>query len=370
MIKLVELNYHYHTKYNRPEQAIEKHALSSGFIHFIKARLDLLLVKHLNYQGRAVIENIRYAFFKSRNHFWYIPFATHRFIKKEQPNIVLVQGFVFVLQVMALRWVLDKNCIILVQHHGEKPFAGIKGFLQRKADSCIDGYLFTSIGNADIWMSKKVILDKKKCFAVLSASTNFSIKDKVQCKQKTGITGKDSFIWVGRLNTNKDPVTILKGFEKYLSINPAASLYMIYQTEELLEAIKEIIANSAILPAAVHLTGAIEHGKLEYWYNAADFYISGSYSEGSGYALVEAMACGCIPVVTNIPSFNKITAAGQNGFLFEPGNIAELYQKLIETGYIDKEACSKAVYEYSKTHFSYKAVADQIYDLASTLIPK
>lgn len=370
MIKIAELNYHCHTEFNRPEQAVEKHALSSGFIHFIKQRVELVLVKHLNYFGQSTIEDIRYAFFKSRNKFWYIPFSTHRFIKKEKPDVILVQGFVFVLQVMALRLLMGKNCIILVQHHGEKPFTGIKGFFQRCADRCINGYLFTAIGNADIWLSKKVISDKNKCFTILSASTNFTIRDKDVCKKITGINGEKNFIWVARLNSNKDPFTVLKGFELYCTVNPAARLYMIYQTEELLEYCKAMVAASPLLKQAVHLIGKKEHHELEDWYNAADFYISGSHSEGSGYALVEAMACGCVPVVTQIPSFTQITGSGKYGFLFEPGNITDLYQKLQDTDTINLQQYAQSVHEYSKTSLSYKAVADQIFQLASKLLAK
>jgi glycosyltransferase involved in cell wall biosynthesis len=370
MIKIAELNYHCHTEFNRPEQAVEKHALSSGFIHFIKERVELVLVKHLNYSGQATIKDIRYGFFKSHNKFWHIPFSTHRFIKKEQPDIILVQGFVFVLQVMALRLLMGKNCIILVQHHGEKPFGGIKGFLQRQADRCINGYLFTAIGNADIWLNKKVISDKNKCFTILSASSNFTVKDKVVCKNIAGISGVKNFIWVARLNSNKDPFTVLIGFELYLTVNPAARLYMIYQTEELLEYCKAMIAASPLLKQAVHLIGQKEHHELEDWYNAADFYISGSHSEGSGYALVEAMACGCVPVVTRIPSFSQITDSGKFGFLFDPGNIADLYQKLQDTDTINLKQYAQSVHEYSKTALSYKAVADQIYQLASKLLAK
>jgi glycosyltransferase involved in cell wall biosynthesis len=370
MIKLIELNYHCHTEFDVPEQAIEKHALSSGFIHFIKDRVDLLLVKHLNYNGRGIFDSIRYAFFKSRNKFWYIPFATHRFIKKEKPDVIVVQGFVFVLQLMALRWAIGKRCIILVQHHGEKPFTGIKGFLQRKADAAIDGYLFTSLGNATIWLDKKVIAHRNKCFEILSASTNFSVLDKDACKQITGIAGVNNFIWVARLNSNKDPLTVLHAFKKYLLVQPDATLYMIYQTAELLNEIKTFISSSPTLQSAIHLTGKIEHADLLYWYNAADFYISGSHSEGSGYALVEAMACGCIPVVTNIPSFSTITLNGQYGFLFEPGNSSALLDILLHLKNLDKNNLSASTALYSQSSLSYKAVADQFFDLASALISK
>ena len=370
MIKLVELNYHCHTEYNTVEQVIAKHQLSSGFIHFIRQRVNLVLVKHLNYEGEATIENIHYQFFKSRNKFWYVPFKTHRFIKREKPDVILVQGFVFVLQVLFLRWAVGKKCKIIVQHHGEKPFTGIKGFLQRKADTAINAYLFTSASNAVDWINKRIIGKEEKCFEVLSASADFKLKNKAACKAKLNLTGDNNFLWVGRLNCNKDPITVLSAFEKYLITNKEAKLYLIYQTDDLITAIKLLIRESELLKNSAYLIGKIEHRQLEDWYNAADFYISGSHSEGSGYALVEAMTCGCIPVVTAIPSFKKITAGGKYGILFQSGNVQDLNEKLLGTNLIDKENYSRIIHEYSIANLSYKAVADQIYDLAVSIAAK
>lgn len=370
MIKLVELNYHCHTEYTRPEQVIAKHKLSSGFIHFIKDRVDLLLVKHLNYEGETRIEDIRYRFFKSVNSFWYIPFKTHRFIKKEDPGVILVQGFVFVLPVIFLRWKLGRRCVILVQHHGERPFTGLKGFLQRWADASIDGYLFTSLDNATEWIDRKIIGKKEKCYEVQAASASFTLKDKAACKARLNIAGDNNFLWVGRLNSNKDPLTVIAAFERYLAVETKAKLYMIYQTDELITEIEIWIKRSAALLNAVHLVGKIEHEQLEYWYNAADFYISGSHREASGYALVEAMVCGCIPVVTDIPSFIKITGNGKYGILFKPGNAQDLYEQLLSTDKLDKKNYSRTVHAYAKENLSYKTVAEQVYQLCLSLVAK
>ena len=73
---------------------------------------------------------------------------------------------------------------------------------------------------------------------------------------------------------------------------------MIYQTEELLVEIKNIIEKEN--KNAIQLVGNIPHNEMLYWYNSADFIISGSHYEGSGTAVCEAMSCGCIPITTNI----------------------------------------------------------------------
>ena len=49
---------------------------------------------------------------------------------------------------------------------------------------------------------------------------------------------------------------------------------------------------------------------------AADLFVLGSHREGSGYSLIEALACGLPPIVTDIPSFRSLTGAGVVGALW------------------------------------------------------
>ena len=76
---------------------------------------------------------------------------------------------------------------------------------------------------------------------------------------------------------------------------------------------------------------------MQLWYNSADFIISGSHYEGSGVAVTEAMSCGCIPVVTDIPSFRSMTGQGKCGLLFKPGNEQDLLAALLKTKEMDME---------------------------------
>jgi glycosyltransferase involved in cell wall biosynthesis len=46
--------------------------------------------------------------------------------------------------------------------------------------------------------------------------------------------------------------------------------------------------------------------------------VSGSHHEGSGYALIEAIACGVTPCVTDIPAFRALS--GSCGVLWRPGD--------------------------------------------------
>lgn len=368
MIKLIDLNYHTHSDLSKPEDDLELQKASIGFVAFIKEKLSIELIKHLNYEGEKFIGGVKYAFFKSKNKFWYIPFKTHRYIQKQSPDIVLIQGLVFPLQLMALKIELGKKTKIIVQHHGEKPLAGIRGLFQKLANHFVDIYLFTSVENAKEWVERKIISSKEKCCELLEASTSFQLKNRLQSRLSIGFTGNQNFLWVGRLNVGKDPITVINAFEKYIISYPQARLFMIFQTEELLPVIKRKLEENEQLENAVILKGKLNHSELEVWFNAVDFFISGSHKEGSGYALIEAMSCGCIPIVTNIPSFKKITRDGTLGFLFESGNPESLLNILLNLKNIDKERLSEAIISHFNHSLSFQSIADDLFLICKRLM--
>jgi glycosyltransferase involved in cell wall biosynthesis len=104
---------------------------------------------------------------------------------------------------------------------------------------------------------------------------------------------------------------------------------------------------------------------LENWFNAADFFISTSHREGSGIAASEAMSCGCIPVLSNIISFRRMTGPGKCGLLFEAGNPDSLLQTLIQTNGMDTEAEKGKVLEQFRAELSFEAIAKKINALLS-----
>jgi glycosyltransferase involved in cell wall biosynthesis len=72
------------------------------------------------------------------------------------------------------------------------------------------------------------------------------------------------------------------------------------------------------------------------------------------------MACGCIPVVTNIPSFKAITGNGEFGVLFQPGNVEDLLKKLVSLNGIEQRKMSFAVREHFKKELSFAAIAEKV----------
>jgi glycosyltransferase involved in cell wall biosynthesis len=63
-------------------------------------------------------------------------------------------------------------------------------------------------------------------------------------------------------------------------------------------------------------------------YATSDIFILPSHFEGMPMALLEAMAAGCVPVVSNVGSMPDAVSDGRNGYLVEPRNITALVGKL------------------------------------------
>lgn len=60
------------------------------------------------------------------------------------------------------------------------------------------------------------------------------------------------------------------------------------------------------------------------WMRAIDVFVLPSRSEAFSNALLEAMACGCCPVGSNVGGMPELIQHGQHGFLFDPQNPDEL----------------------------------------------
>lgn len=368
-IKFIEINYHSHNDLKDPQAVIQKHAPSNLFAQALSDRTEITFVKHADYTGELIRDGIEYHFFKRRNNFLQIPFQTHRLISEKKPDLVLMQGFVFPLQVLFLRKKIGKGPIILVQHRGESP-AGKKKIFQKMADSSIDGYIFSAAGNAEPWLKAGIISSKNKCFEMPSASTLFNSRDKAGSKTRTGMGTGINFLWSGRLNANKDPITVLKAFEKYDRDCPDSFLWMIFNEGEILDDVKLLIEKSTSLKNRVKLVGKLPHKEMEDWYNAADYFISASWHESGSFALIEAMACGCIPIVTNIPPAMKAIDNGKAGYFFEPGDVDGLSKVLLGLDHSRIEEFSSRVVKRFEDEFSAKAVANRLFLIYENLTPK
>ncbi|MDO3624784.1 glycosyltransferase family 4 protein [Mucilaginibacter sp. BT774] len=364
-MKYVFAGYVYTGDYNLPQAWLERIKAYTGILEALAKQNIVISIQQIDYEGQYDKNGVKY-YFKRFGSPAYFPSPLHGFIKSLKPDVVIVQSFNHPFQVIQLRFLLGKGTKVIVHNHAELPFTGIKKYLQRLADKYVNAYLFASHNMGLGWVQKGNIGSANKIHEVMEVSSAFAPMDKEVGRQKTGVTEGLIFLWVGRLNANKDPLTVSKAFLEFAAAKPSARLYMIYHTEELLNDVKEMI-NKSPQKNAITLIGRVPHDELQYWFNSADIILSGSHYEGSGTAVCEAMSCGCMPIVTDIDSFRMITNNGKCGLLYEAGNAAKLLEALNQTSKISIAQKQKASLEYFRSNLSFEAIASRIQEIAGSL---
>ncbi len=277
----------------------------------------------------------------------------HRTVITAQPDVVHVNGLIFAMSAWLLRQRLPPPTVIVMQDHG----GGIPGrLLITRFLSVADAFLFSTIGQADAWRDAGLLPRDAHVCDIMEASTTLRAIARDEAREITRISGSPALLWVGRLNANKDPLTVLDGFARVLSALPDATLTMVYGDDEMFDAVCGRIDQSRELRARVRLIGQVRRDRLSAFYSAADLFVSGSHEEGSGYALLEACACGLTPIVTDIPSFRAITGHGTFGALWPPGDSAAFAAAVTAHAQTTTPWDRSRIVEYFERELSWNAI--------------
>jgi glycosyltransferase involved in cell wall biosynthesis len=359
-MKIVFTSYIKTNSFAAPELWLQRIRGYIGILEALSKYFEVVSIEQINYEGELNKNGVKYFFKKFNEKKPASPVHQHEFIKTLNADIIIVHGMHFPRQVMQLRKAVGKSVKIIEQNHAELPFRWPMNYLQKMADKSIDAYMFTSVEMAENWVHKKLIT-KEKVWGIMEASSAFSPIDKVTAKNKTNVTGDPAFLFVGRLDKNKDPLKVVSSFLKYNKQKPSSRLYMLYHTTELLDDIQNIL-NKEDSKQVIALIGKRDHNEMFYWYSASDFIISASHYEGSGVAVCEGMSCGCIPILTSITSFKKLTANGGCGILYDVDTKDALFEALLKTQTLNIEEEKKKVLQQFHDDLSFKAIAKQIND--------
>jgi glycosyltransferase involved in cell wall biosynthesis len=366
---VVFIDLHLYTNENSDNETdlFDKYKSNINYVYCLSDEIKPIFIQHAGFETDFNKGNVRFIV-KRGNQRKYNTFIKLFFVVKAfAPHVVMMHSMLSPINIILAKLIFGKQVKIIVQNHAEKPTIGLKGIAQKAADFFISNYLFVSKIQAHSWIECGIIKNMDKIVEVMEGSTDFKAKDYSLTDMNDG--HQTHFIWVGRLDTNKDPITILEAFARFIKIRPESRLKMIYGTAELIGKATEFIKQKA-LENFVELLGYVENAQLEKYYNSADYFILGSHHEGSGYALCEAMACGCVPIVTNIPSFSHMLDKGACGYLFEPGNSEDLYKTLIKLNNKSHQEFKKATLAKFRKDLSFEAIGLKISKLSLSLANK
>ena len=378
-MKVAQVNCVFDNGFTDPEALLERYTTLTGWSEALVAAgaAPVTVVQRFHRSLRLTKHDVEYIFVEDGGPChpspWRVSRAVARAVAALSPDVAHVNGLEFPMQVRQLRSVLPPASAIVVQNHaggggvGRAPALRI---LWRAARRSVDGFLFAAEEHVHAWRRAGVIAPRQPAYLVMEASTTFQPLPRASAVQASGLTGMPAVLWVGRLDANKDPLTVVDGFERALPALPGASLTMIFGTDELLPDVRHRIETSSALRGRVRLVGEVPHAQLPAFYSAADLFIVGSHREGSGYALMEACACGAVPAVTDIPTFRLLTADGSLGALWTAGDAIDCGRALVQLGQSDLAARRAQVADHFARTLSWPAVGRRALDIYAEVLKK
>lgn len=278
---------------------------------------------------------------------------TSRLIKKEGTTHLICQGLNDGVSHTFLSFFLNKNIAIIYQDHAsryKKTQLLFKPFF--KVADCVT---FNSKGQEDAWTQHRIFPTKKVRY-LPEGTSKFEI-DNEQRLTQLQTAEQIKLLWLGNLNQRKDPITVLEALSK--TITKSICLTMIFKENELFDRVNEFIHSNKI-SNQVELVGYVKHQDIVRFFNSHHFIISASHREGSGYAVIEALSCGLVPILTRIPSFLDFSKNGSRGFLFDCGDSEELAEIFNEINLSNYRELSEASHEHYEQRFSARATADRL----------
>jgi len=282
-----------------------------------------------------------------------------RLIRELEADVFHVHGLSFPEDVLALA-ATAPGTPILLQDHADRVPRWWRRRARRRGMSAAAGMSFCALEQAQPFVRAGLIREQTELFEISEASSRFSPGDRQAARLETGLYGDPAILWVGHLDANKDPLTMLSGVSAAAERSPGLELWCCFGQAPLLQEVHRRIADDARLSGRVHLLGKVPHARIERLMRAADLFALGSHREGSGFSAIEALACGLPPVVTDIPSFRMLTAGGKVGALWPCGDDNELCQALLRTAARPRQELRDAVRAHFEREISFDAIGRKL----------
>jgi glycosyltransferase involved in cell wall biosynthesis len=243
---------------------------------------------------------------------------------------------------------------LVLQDHADRVPAWWRRPAWRRWLRSVDAVAFTAPSLAQRFDVAGLFPPTMRVFAIPESSCRFTPGSREIAREAAGASGAPLVVWVGHLNENKDPITVLEGFARLAARVPAARLCLLFGNAPLRESVQARIDGDDLLRDRVSLVGPVPHAAVETWMRAADIYVSGSHAESCGFALLEALACGTAPVVTDIPSFRELTGNGAVGRLYPVADATRCGDALLSLA--RSPSPRELIRDHFQSHLSFRAL--------------
>ncbi len=341
-----------------PAEILDRFRTLTGWANAVHAAgaADVQVYQRFHHAAELDRQHVRYRFIpdgrRPKPSPWYDGAALCEAIAASAPDLVHINGLDHPRLTRRLRRRLPASAIVVQDHGGFDPLAisaSRRAWMRRGLQSA-DALLVATPPHRDVFAASGMVPATLKVLDVMEASTSLRVQG--ERARRDGL----AVLFVGRLNANKDPLTVLEGFALFLKQRPDATLAFVYDNDELEGAIRARLAADRTLASKVSLVGAVRYEDLAAVYARADLFVLGSHREGSGYAALEALACDVIPVLTDIPSFRWMTDDGRIGALWRLGDSGSLSDALVRVASSDLQPQRQSARAHFERHFTWSAI--------------
>jgi len=153
-------------------------------------------------------------------------------------------------------------------------------------------------------------------------ASRFEPGEREAMRSRIGVDASQTlFVFSAKLVERKDPMTLLRAYQRLVDRNRAALLFL---GDGVLREPLETFARENDLQN-VRFAGFVNQSELPKYYGMSDVFVLPSLYEPRGAVINEAMACGLPLIVTDrCGSIGDIVLEGENAFIYPAGDAAAL----------------------------------------------
>jgi glycosyltransferase involved in cell wall biosynthesis len=167
------------------------------------------------------------------------------------------------------------------------------------------------------------------------------------------------------LRPEKDLTTLIGAFARVRKLHPELKLAIVGSGPQL--AALQQYAREAGAADAVHFEPTT--ARVPQWLSSIDIFVLPSLSEAFSNSLMEAMACGCCAVASNVGGNPELVKPGETGLLFkprDPDDLASALRTLIENPELRRGLAARG--EAFLANFSIASAARRMGEIYTSLL--
>lgn len=331
------------------------------------AGAEVVVVQASHERTRLTRRGVRYHFVPVAAGRAIAPWCLRHAVQEVAADIVHLNGLDFPLHARLLSSLPPP---MLVQDHASSASRLRLAHLRRWGHAHAAAALFTAEAQAEPFLATRQLPATAPIFALPESSSGFAPGDRTEARVQTGVRGDPAILWIGRLDANKDPFTAIEAFRLARQHLPGAELWCVHGTDALLPLLQRRLAGDPALARHVHILGRVPHAQIEQLCRACDLFLATSHREGSGYALIEALACGLPPVASDIAPFRALVGDLADSRFAPPGDAPAFAGGLVSLARQSGGNRRAAIRRHFDTHLAFPVIGRRLVGIYESVVAR